>query len=97
MLDINVNLKQYNPTTRSFEKIIKTSYIAINNITRLYSQLILKSSKIIIDDGLIMESKIEESIVSNYEFIAYTVPGEYFLSNYNYDVLGMFILRMDNL
>lgn len=57
----------------------------------------LKSSNIIIDDGLIMENKNEESIVSNYEFTAQTVPEMYFLSNYNYDVLGMFILRMDNL
>ncbi|KAM3141449.1 hypothetical protein pb186bvf_006567 [Paramecium bursaria] len=97
LLDLTVNIKQFNPYTLDFEVITKIQYLSFERAWVTYSQLQFQVTKLTINDGFIFDSQKENTIINDYSISNQIVTSAYANNVLGYNTLYMFFLRLDSL
>ncbi|KAM3141451.1 hypothetical protein pb186bvf_006569 [Paramecium bursaria] len=97
ILDLTINIKQFNPFTQSFDQITKSQYLAIENISSLYTQIQFQVTKMSLNVGFLFDSIQNYTFINNYEINNQLVTKQYSHKLLNQDTLAIIFLRLDTL
>ncbi|KAM3141454.1 hypothetical protein pb186bvf_006572 [Paramecium bursaria] len=96
ILFLYVIINQFDTMSQIFKKVPKQVYIALDNTTASYGQLIFTLTKQKLDDNLLFDNYRATSFISNLKFIIQQLSLGYFYQGFQMNIITGFLIRIDS-